>query len=76
MAHYMSNHIAVAYGDIFGEMVALSRRRDEGPGALARLEPIRNQKRLMGHGSWSNAVGGTGCDGRETPHPSTVFHPT
>jgi L-fucose isomerase-like protein len=25
MAHYMSNHIAVAFGDIFGEMVALSR---------------------------------------------------
>jgi len=25
MAHYMSNHIAVAYGDIFGELVALSR---------------------------------------------------
>ena len=25
MAHYMSNHIAVAYGDIFGEMVALRR---------------------------------------------------
>ena len=25
MAHYMSNHIAVAYGDIFAEMVALSR---------------------------------------------------
>jgi L-fucose isomerase-like protein len=25
MAHYMSNHIAVAYGDVFGEMVALSR---------------------------------------------------
>lgn len=25
MAHYMSNHIAVAYGDIFPEMVALSR---------------------------------------------------
>jgi len=25
MAHYMSNHIAVAYGDIFEEMVALSR---------------------------------------------------
>jgi L-fucose isomerase-like protein len=24
MAHYMSNHIAVAYGDIFGEMVAAS----------------------------------------------------
>ena len=23
MSHYMSNHIAVAYGDIFGEMVAL-----------------------------------------------------
>jgi L-fucose isomerase-like protein len=26
MAHYMSNHIAVAYGDIFHEMVALSRQ--------------------------------------------------
>jgi L-fucose isomerase-like protein len=25
MAHYMSNHIAVAYGDIFGELVALSQ---------------------------------------------------
>jgi len=25
MAHYLSNHIAVAYGDIFEEMVALSR---------------------------------------------------
>jgi L-fucose isomerase-like protein len=25
MAHYMSNHIAVAYGDIFHELVALSR---------------------------------------------------
>ncbi len=25
MAHYMSNHIAVAYGDIFGEMIAASQ---------------------------------------------------
>jgi len=25
MAHYLSNHVAVAYGDIFGEMVALSQ---------------------------------------------------
>lgn len=25
MAHYMSNHIAVAYGDIFGELVAVSQ---------------------------------------------------
>jgi len=25
MANYMSNHIALCYGDIFGEMVALSR---------------------------------------------------
>ncbi|MFZ5891813.1 MAG: fucose isomerase [Myxococcota bacterium] len=24
MAHYQSNHVAVAYGDVFGEMVALS----------------------------------------------------
>ncbi|MGD2154191.1 MAG: hypothetical protein PVG79_13050 [Gemmatimonadales bacterium] len=26
MAHYMSNHVAVAYGDIFEEMVALSQK--------------------------------------------------
>lgn len=26
MAHYLSNHIAVVYGDIFGEMVALSQK--------------------------------------------------
>jgi hypothetical protein len=25
MAHYMSNHIAVAYGDVFGEMAAASQ---------------------------------------------------
>jgi len=25
MAHFLSNHIAVAYGDVFGEMLALSR---------------------------------------------------
>ncbi len=25
MAHYFSNHVAVAYGDVFEEMVALSR---------------------------------------------------
>jgi L-fucose isomerase-like protein len=25
MAHYMSNHIAVAYGDVFGEMIVLSK---------------------------------------------------
>jgi hypothetical protein len=25
MAHYLSNHIAVAYGDIFHEMVAVSQ---------------------------------------------------
>lgn len=25
MQHYMSNHIAVAYGDIFEEMIALSQ---------------------------------------------------
>ena len=24
MAHYLSNHVAVAYGDVFGEMVSLS----------------------------------------------------
>jgi L-fucose isomerase-like protein len=26
MAHYLSNHVAVAYGDIFEEMAALSER--------------------------------------------------
>ncbi len=25
MAHYQSNHVAVAYGDVFGEMIALSQ---------------------------------------------------
>jgi hypothetical protein len=25
MAHYQSNHVAVAYGDVFEEMVALSQ---------------------------------------------------
>ena len=25
MAHYMSNHVAIAYGDVFEEMVALSQ---------------------------------------------------
>ena len=25
MAHYQSNHIAVAYGDVFEEMIALSQ---------------------------------------------------
>ena len=25
MAHYLSNHVAVAYGDIFQEMAALSQ---------------------------------------------------
>jgi L-fucose isomerase-like protein len=28
MAHYLSNHVAVAYGDVFEEMVALSRELD------------------------------------------------
>ena len=26
MAHYQSNHVAVAYGDVFNDMVELSRR--------------------------------------------------
>ena len=34
MAHYLSNHVAVAYGDIFGEMVALSRELGIGVGHL------------------------------------------
>jgi hypothetical protein len=25
MAHYLSNHVAVAYGDVFQEMIALSK---------------------------------------------------
>jgi L-fucose isomerase-like protein len=25
MAHYLSNHVAVAYGDVYGEMIALSQ---------------------------------------------------
>jgi L-fucose isomerase-like protein len=40
MAHYLSNHVAVAYGDIFGEMVALSQElgfKVRVLGAAARL---------------------------------------
>jgi L-fucose isomerase-like protein len=38
MAHYMSNHIAVAYGDVFEEMVALSR----GLGFRVRVMKTKN----------------------------------
>lgn len=42
MAHYLSNHVAVAYGDVFEEMVALSRAlgfevRILGQEAIGRL---------------------------------------
>jgi L-fucose isomerase-like protein len=36
MAHYLSNHVAVAYGDIFHEMVALSRELGFRVRVLAR----------------------------------------
>ena len=42
MAHYMSNHIAVAYGDIFGEMaalVAIARLQGSDPRAIAMKPP-------------------------------------
>ncbi len=43
MAHYMSNHIAVAYGDIFGEMVGLASRSGSRCGSCrhnpCRLDP-------------------------------------
>jgi L-fucose isomerase-like protein len=35
MAHYMSNHIAVAYGDIFDDMVALSQKLGFTPRILS-----------------------------------------
>ena len=58
MAHYMSNHIAVAYGDIFGEMVALSPvARLQGSdhvvparGGLSRSylrEPVSHDSRII-----------------------------
>jgi L-fucose isomerase-like protein len=37
MAHYLSNHVAVAYGDVFGEMVALSRELGFRVRVLARV---------------------------------------
>jgi L-fucose isomerase-like protein len=37
MAHYMSNHIAVAYGDVFGEMAALSQALGFQVRALGRM---------------------------------------
>jgi L-fucose isomerase-like protein len=36
MAHYLSNHVAVAYGDIFNEMIALSRELGFRVRVLAR----------------------------------------
>ena len=38
MAHYLSNHVAVAYGDVFDEMVALSQEL-----GLSRAGPELNQ---------------------------------
>lgn len=39
MAHYLSNHIAVAYGDVFGEMAALSQELGFKVRVLGRIEP-------------------------------------
>ena len=36
MAHYLSNHVAVAYGDVFGEMVALAHELGFKVRVLAR----------------------------------------
>jgi hypothetical protein len=36
MAHYQSNHVAVAYGDVFDDMVELSRRLGFRVRVLAR----------------------------------------
>ncbi len=43
MAHYMSNHIAVAYGDIFGEMVALSRALGFEVRILGRVSNLKSE---------------------------------
>jgi len=39
MAHYLSNHIAVAYGDIFGEIAALSQELGFKVRVLGQVEP-------------------------------------
>ncbi len=39
MAHYQSNHVAVAYGDVFAEMVELSRRLGFRVRVLQRSSP-------------------------------------
>ena len=39
MAHYLSNHVAVAYGDIFDEMVALSQELGFKVRVLAGTRP-------------------------------------
>ena len=46
MAHYLSNHVAVAYGNVFEEMVALSQElgfnvRVLGAKAAAAAPPTR-----------------------------------
>jgi L-fucose isomerase-like protein len=42
MAHYQSNHVAVAYGDVFGEMVALSGELGFRVRVLASQAPSRS----------------------------------
>ena len=37
MAHYQSNHVAVAYGDVFEEMVALSQELGFGVRILGKV---------------------------------------
>ena len=54
MAHYLSNHVAVAYGDVFGEMVALSPGA-RLPGARAaaargaRVKAVADRQALSRH---------------------------
>ncbi len=42
MAHYQSNHVAVAYGDVFGEMVALASELGFRVRVLSSEAPLRS----------------------------------
>ena len=59
MAHYLSNHVAVAYGDIFDEMVALSQELGF-QGARARREQRERTQRRDGDRFYLGIDVGTG----------------
>ena len=63
MAHYLSNHVAVAYGDIFDEMVALSQ--ELGFRVRARRSLNRESEERSGRSTGRREGGKVGPEERE-----------